>query len=1313
LLLLLGVSFAGSSFAFATPAYVQGAASATYASAQTAGNLNVVAVFVTPRTATISAVVDSAGNTYTLASGILTGSSGPSSYRTDVYYAKNIAASAANANTITVVGSGVTSSNVMTAEYSGIDTANPFDGGAGHNVSADSETGETGAGPWTTTNNNDLLIGVFQASLLGAFQGSGAGYTARLGATTRRFLEDSVVTSNGTYFAGAFTTPGTAAAAIIVAFKAAISGDTQAPTAPTNVLVSPVSSAQMSVSWTASTDNVGVTGYLVERCQGAGCSTFTQVGTTTGVFIYDSGLATATSYTYRVRAQDASSNLSAYSATVSATTSSTPDTQAPTTPSNLVATAVSGTQINLTWSGSFDNLSVPTYRVERCQGAGCSTFTQVGTPTSPGFTDTGLSPSTSYTYRVRALDGVPNLSAYSATASATTQAAADPQPPTAPTNLTATPASTTQINLSWTASTDNVAVTGYRVERCQGTGCSTYTQVGTPTGTTFNDVGLTAATSYTYRVRAQDAVPNLSLYSGAASATTQGGTDTQAPTAPTNLSATAASNTQINLSWTASTDNVAVTGYRVERCQGAGCSTFTQVGTPIGTTFNDTGLSASTSYTYRVRAQDAVPNLSAYSATATAMTSAQGGGDTQAPTVPGSLTAVAASNVQIDLSWVASTDNVGVTAYVVERCLVSNCSYSAIRTLAGTKYSDLTVSGSTAYSYRVRAKDAANNFSAYSSTANATAAGGVSSLITSYTYDNAGRLRTVTNSGNSTAYTLDAAGNRKQVVTDAAAGSLQLQQATYSVAEAGGTVNIPVSRSVADGGAVSVQYSTANGSAVAPDDYTVTSGTLSWPDGDATPKTITIPVASDTLLEGNETFTVSISSPAGGAVLGSLTQATVTILDDDGIGLAVASVSVNENDPSGSATVTITKSGPSAVNNSVSYATSNGSAVAGVDYTAVSNTLTFAPSDTTKTFTVPIVNDGAYKGNRSFTVSLSNATNGATIVAATATVTIVEDDAQPVFAINSLALPEGSGFSFTVIRTGSLAATNSVNFATSNGSAAAGTHYLANSGTLTFNPSVSSLTIPVTSINDGLYNNDLTFSVGLSSPTNLAVIGTGAGTGTIQNTTAAPVFTLAGPAGGGVVEGGALNYGITMTGASALTHTINYTTADGTAVQPGDYSARSGTLAFSGSTSTQTISVPTLQEGTAEAVENLSFAISSPTNGAGISGSSSVTSIIVDADSPPPVPTLVRNPARVDPGANFALSWTTTLGDTHYIVLRNSSPTGGTFTPIPQSPVTGSGIVLFQPSSGDYRFQVQACRGSQCSGVSNTVTVLVCLVNNC
>ena len=122
-------------------------------------------------------------------------------------------------------------------------------------------------------------------------------------------------------------------------------------------------------------------------------------------------------------------------------------------------------------------------------------------------------------------------------------------------------------------------------------------------------------------MRAADAAGNLSPYSNVATATTLG-TDSQAPTAPRTVTATAASVAEIDLSWAASLDNVGVAGYRVERCQGAGCATFVQIAAPAGTgtTYSDSGLTANTSYIYRVRATDAAGNLSAYSNAASATT---------------------------------------------------------------------------------------------------------------------------------------------------------------------------------------------------------------------------------------------------------------------------------------------------------------------------------------------------------------------------------------------------------------------------------------------------------------------------------------------------------------------------------------------------------------------------------------------------------------------------------------------------------------------------------------------------------------------
>jgi chitodextrinase len=383
----------------------------------------------------------------------------------------------------------------------------------------------------------------------------------------------------------------------------------------------------------------------------------------------------------------------------------TPDTTPPSTPANLTATATLATQINLSWTASTDDVGVAGYKVERCSGAGCANFAQIATPTGAAFNDIGLAAATSYSYRVRAVDAAGNNSGYSNTSSAATPAVADTTPPTAPANLMATAASASQINLAWTASTDNVGVTGYKVERCTGAACTNFVQIAASTGITFNDTGLTASTSYSYRVRANDAAGNNSAYSNTASTTTPAVADTTPPTAPTNLTATAASTTQINLSWTASTDNVGVTGYKLERCTGAACANFVQIATPTGITFNDTGLTAFTSYSYRVRANDAAGNNSGYSNTASATTPAASGnisvtispkrgGLTLSQTMP--FTATVTNDVgSAGVTWTASSGSFSTQSTSAATYVAPNT--AGVVTVTATSVADVTKSATATF----------------------------------------------------------------------------------------------------------------------------------------------------------------------------------------------------------------------------------------------------------------------------------------------------------------------------------------------------------------------------------------------------------------------------------------------------------------------------------------------------------------------------------------------------------------------------------------------------------------------------------------
>jgi chitodextrinase len=189
--------------------------------------------------------------------------------------------------------------------------------------------------------------------------------------------------------------------------------------------------------------------------------------------------------------------------------------QAPAAPSNAIATATGSTQITLIWDPS-SSTAVTSYLVERCKDAGCTNFAQVAAVASAPFNDAGLTSNTSYSYRVRAADAAGNKSTYSNVATAATLVA----PPTAPSNLIPTNLIPslgvvgTRIRLAWTPSISSVGVKAYLVERCRGTGCTTFVQVGTVVSSPFDDdTGLEANTHYRYRVKAVDVLGHHSPYS--------------------------------------------------------------------------------------------------------------------------------------------------------------------------------------------------------------------------------------------------------------------------------------------------------------------------------------------------------------------------------------------------------------------------------------------------------------------------------------------------------------------------------------------------------------------------------------------------------------------------------------------------------------------------------------------------------------------------------------------------------------------------------------------------------------------------------
>ena len=453
-------------------------------------------------------------------------------------------------------------------------------------------------------------------------------------------------------------------------------------------------------------------------------------------------------------------------------------------------------------------------------------------------------------------------------------------------------------------------------------------------------------------------------------------------------------------------------------------------------------------------------------------------------------------------------------------------------------------------------------------------------------------------------------GTATATATIGAAGS-----ATVSIS-GGGTVNegddatFTVTLSASPGAAVVVDYATATGTATAGSDFTATNGTLTFAANTTTlTQTFTVPVLTDSIVEGSETFTATLSANAStplptGFSLGTAT-ATATI---GAAGTATVAISgggsVNE-DADATFTVTLSASPGAAV--VVDYATAAGTATAGDDFTATSGTLTFAAGatgdDLSQTFTVPVLEDAQVEGDESFTATLSaNASSplptGFSLGTATATATIGAAGSATVSISGGGNVNEGDNATFTVTLSASPGAAVVVAYATVAGTATAGSDFTARSGTLTFaaNTSTLSQTFTVPVLEDAQVEGDESFTATLSAnassplPTGFS-LGTATATATIG---AAGSATVSISGGGNVNEGDNATFTVTLSASPGAAVVVAYATVAGTATAGSDFTARSGTLTFAANTSTlsQTFTVPVLDDAQVEGSETFTATLS-------------------------------------------------------------------------------------------------------------------------
>ncbi|VTR96211.1 na-ca exchanger integrin-beta4 : Na-Ca exchanger/integrin-beta4 OS=Trichodesmium erythraeum (strain IMS101) GN=Tery_1772 PE=4 SV=1: Calx-beta: Calx-beta: Calx-beta: Calx-beta: Calx-beta: Calx-beta: PKD: PKD: HemolysinCabind: HemolysinCabind [Gemmata massiliana] len=413
-----------------------------------------------------------------------------------------------------------------------------------------------------------------------------------------------------------------------------------------------------------------------------------------------------------------------------------------------------------------------------------------------------------------------------------------------------------------------------------------------------------------------------------------------------------------------------------------------------------------------------------------------------------------------------------------------------------------------------------------------------------------------------------------------------------------------------------VDYATADGTAVAGSDYDATSGRVTFAPGETT-KTVSVTVRGDTTFEPSEVFGLNLTPVADVSVGG---PGAGTITNDDALPtLSVGNPSVVEgNDGTAHLVFNVSLSNLSYQDVSFDFAAVGGTAVAGADYAATSGTVTIAAGQTTGTIEVVVNGDRLYERDETVLLNLSNAVN-VTLGAAQATGTIADDEARPTVSVSDVTVTEGNSgtatATFTLTLSGASAFPVTLGYATADGTAAAGTDYAPASGTVTFAPGELVKTVTVAVTGDTAAETDETFFLDLSG--DAADIGDGRGQATIINDDVRPTIGVNSVS---VTEGDSgtktLTFTLTLSAPSSEAVRVGYTTTAGTAAAGADLTAATGTVEFAPGQTSATVAVTVRGETDLEGDETFFLDLSNAVNGS-IAGTGRGTGTILNDDFAP------------------------------------------------------------------------------------------------
>ncbi len=465
---------------------------------------------------------------------------------------------------------------------------------------------------------------------------------------------------------------------------------------------------------------------------------------------------------------------------------------------------------------------------------------------------------------------------------------------------------------------------------------------------------------------------------------------------------------------------------------------------------------------------------------------------------------------------------------------------------------------------------------------------------------------------------------------DLSGPSLQFEAANYTISEAESLATITVSRFGGGAGAVSVVYSTSDGSATEDSDYSASSGILNWADGDSSSKTFTVPILQDSEVEGGETVILSLSNPVG-IPLASPQTAALNIIDDESPGtLQFSSPFFSVTEDETTATMTVTRSNGSDGVVTVEYATTDDTAVAGADYTAKSGVLTWANGDiSSKSITIDISNNSFLDGDKTLQLSLEGPTGSVLIgTFATTILTILDDEraGSLQFSQESFPVTENIGqVLITVSRTGGSDGAVSVEYFTLDDTAIDDSDYSAKSGVLSWAAGdTADKSFFVTIIDSIEIEGEEKVTLTLHNQTGSATLG-------LYNVANINIVDDDGPVIPDSLQFSMSTYTVsednpqatitvTRTGSTALPVSVHYATSNGTAVSGVDYVDSSGTLNWGAYDSANKIfTVAITDDANDEHNETVTLTLSTPTGGAITGATNPATLTILDND------TLVQN----------------------------------------------------------------------------------------